>query len=504
MKIFQCKNIRELDQYTIEHEPIRPIDLMERAADALTSAITQRWTTDTPFVIFAGQGNNGGDALAVARKLVEKQYNVETFLFNTSDHLSEDCTTNRDRLKEMEGVKFTEVTKQFQIPQLTDKHVVVDGLFGTGLDKPLTGGYAGLVKFINSSDATVVSIDIPSGLNGDGRRFDIYPNVIVNADLTLTLQMPKMAFFFAENEDVIGEWEVLDIGLSEDGIRKIETPFSLLEEEDIKSLVRPRKKFAHKGDFGHALLIAGSYGMAGASIMSAKACLKSGVGLLTVHAPSLNLPVLQTVVPEAMIQPDLNEYCFTTPSSTQDYDALGIGPGLSQREETVDAFLLQLEDIQAPLVLDADALNILSENQEYLKKLPPYSILTPHPRELERLVGKCTDSYERLQKTIELAATVRAYIVLKGAYSIIIFPDGHCAFNSTGNPGMATAGSGDVLTGVVLALLAQGYSAEDAATIATYTHGLAGDKAASKNGMTAMTAMDIVDELPEAWKQLER
>ena len=180
--------------------------------------------------------------------------------------------------------------------------------------------------------------------------------------------------------------------------------------------------------------------------------------------------MLQTAVPEAMIQPDLNEYCFTTPSSTQDYDALGIGPGLSQREETIDAFLLQLESIQTPLVLDADALNILSENQEYLKKLPPYSVLTPHPRELERLVGKCTDSYERLQKAIELATTVRAYIILKGAYSIIISPDGHCAFNSTGNPGMATAGSGDVLTGVVLALLAQGYPAEDAATIATYVH----------------------------------
>lgn len=504
MKIFQCSKIKELDQYTIEHEPIRPIDLMERAADALCDALVKRWGVDTPFVIFAGQGNNGGDALAVARKLVNKGYDVETFLFNTTNHLSEDCEANRDRLKEVDGVKFVEVVKEFHVPELTTSHVVVDGLFGTGLNKPLTGGYAGLVKFINASDATVVSIDVPSGLNGDGNRFDVYPSIIINADLTLTLQVPKMAFFFAENEEVIGEVEVLDISLSEEGIEKVETPFSMIEENDVKSLIKPRSKFAHKGDFGHALLIAGSYGMAGAAIMSAKACLYSGVGLLTVHAPSLNVPMLQTVVPEAMAQPDLNEYYFATPMPVESFDSIAMGPGLGQREETVLALIDQMYACKVPLVLDADALNILSEHPIEYDKIPPHSILTPHPKELERLVGKCTSSLERMQKAINFAAKTQCYIILKGAYSIVITPDGTCAFNPTGNPGMATGGSGDVLTGILLALLAQDYSSHDAALLAVYVHGLAGDIAADKWGMTAMTAMSIVRALPQAWKQIER
>ena len=503
MKIFQCNKIKELDQYTIEHEPIRSIDLMERAATALTDAIVGRWSVDTPFVVFAGQGNNGGDALAVARMLTEKGYDVETFLFNTSNQLSEDCTTNRDRLMNIEGVKFVEVTKQFQIPQLTFNHVVIDGLFGTGLNKPLTGGYAGLVKFINSSDATVVSLDVPSGLNGDGIQFEVYPPIVVKADLTLTLQRPKLAFFFAENAEYVGTYDVLDISLSKEGMDKMYTPFSLVEENDVADLVKPRGKFAHKGDFGHALLVAGSYGMAGASIMAAKACLKSGVGLLTVHTPSLNLPILQTVVPEAMVESDMNELYFSTPMSIEKYDAIAMGPGLGQREETVEAFLLQLEECQSPLVLDADALNILSENKEYLKKLPANSILTPHPKELERLVGTCSSSAERLHKTIELSVSTHAYIVLKGAYSAVISPDGSCVFNTTGNAGMATGGSGDVLTGIMLALLAQGYTAEETATLATYLHGLAGDIAAEKLGMVSMTAMDIVEALPEAWKRFE-
>src|SRR5574344_1354434 len=325
MKIFQCKQIKELDQYTIEHEPIRSVDLMERAADALCEAIISRWGKETPFVVFAGQGNNGGDALAVARKLIDRKYDVEIYLFNTSGKLSEDCALNCERLRERDHVKLTEVTKQFQMPELTAQNVVIDGLFGTGLNRPLGAAYATLIDLINKSDATVVAIDIPSGLNGDGIRFDVYPNAIVKADLTLTLQMPKMAFFFAENEDVIGEWEVLDIGLSEEGIDNLDTPFSLVDEYDVKSLIEPRKKFAHKGDFGHALLIAGSYGMAGASILAAKACLRSGVGLLTVHVPSLNVPVLQTAVPEAMVEPDLDAYYYTnSPIAPDDYDAVAI------------------------------------------------------------------------------------------------------------------------------------------------------------------------------------
>jgi hydroxyethylthiazole kinase-like uncharacterized protein yjeF len=504
MKIFQCKKIKELDQYTIEHEPIRSIDLMERSAEELQKAIIKRWDATTPMVVFAGPGNNGGDALALARLLMQAGYSVDTFLFNTGGKLSDDCTANRDRLSAIEGVSFTEVTKQFTPPLLTDKHVIVDGLFGSGLDKPLAGGYAGLVKYINASHATVVSIDIPSGLNGDGNRFDVYPNIIVKANVTLTLQLPKVAFFFAENEEFTGEIEVLDIGLSQEGIDKTTSMFSLLEKDDIRPKIKTRPKFAHKGVFGHALLIAGSYGMAGSSILSARACLRSGVGLLTMHVPTANLPIVQTAVPEAIAEPDADDWMFTTSVDGDGYQAIGIGPGIRQKEETAKALFAQLSHCDIPLVLDADALNILSEYKDKLLTIPHGSILTPHPKELERLTCKCANSYDRLMRAIELAASTKSYVILKGAYSTIVCPDGSCYINTTGNPGMATAGSGDVLTGIVLALLAQGYPSKDAAIIATYVHGLAGDLAASRWGEIGMTAMNIVDKLPEAWKEITK
>ena len=501
-KIFQCKEINEIDRFTIAYDVIASFDLMERAAKAITSAITKRWDKETSFIVFAGPGNNGGDALAVARLLVEKGYQVSTYLFNITGKISSDCMRNRDMLSQMVNTSFTEVTKQFNPPHLTDKDIIIDGLFGSGLNKPLSGGFAGLVNYINASPSKVISIDIPSGLEGDGNRFNTQPNVIVKADLTLTLQLPKLAFYFRENQDVIGEWEVLDIRLSAEGIKKTETSFFFLEEDDIKALIKTRPQFAHKGDFGHALLIAGSYGMAGASILSAKACLRSGVGLLHIHAPRANMPILQTSVPEAIIEPDTNEFIFSRPSSELNYQAIGIGPGLGKRAETVNAFANEISACQSHLVLDADALNILAEHKEFLSDLPDETILTPHPKELERLVGECNNSYQRMEKAIDLAAEIKSYIILKGAYSMIITPDGKCYLNPTGNPGMATGGSGDVLTGIILALTAQGYSSYEACLIGTYVHGLAGDIAAKKIGMISMTAMDIVDALPAAWKNL--
>ena len=274
----------------------------------------------------------------------------------------------------------------------------------------------------------------------------------------------------------------------------------MLELEDIRSLIKPRQQFAHKGNFGHALLIAGSKGMAGASVLAARACLRSGVGLLTVHAPICNNDILQTSVPEAMVETDANETCFAIPTDTDDYQAVGIGPGLGRSEETEAALLEQLEHCQTPVVVDADALNILANHRHTLTHLPKGSILTPHPKELERLTGKCQDSYERLTKACELAHAANVHIILKGAYSAIITPAGKCYFNPTGNPGMATGGSGDVLTGVILALLAQGYPAEDAAKIGTYIHGLAGDFAQKKQGMIGLIASDIITCLPTAWR----
>jgi NAD(P)H-hydrate epimerase len=503
MKILSSTQLKELDKYTIDNEPIASIDLMERAARKITRAITRRWDTSFHVVVFAGPGNNGGDALAVARMLSELQYHVEVFLFNTKGELSGECQTNLQRLKECGSVYFTEVSTRFDPPTLTEHHLVVDGLFGSGLNKPLSGGFAAVVKYINSSRAQVVAIDIPSGLMGEDNSYNVRQH-LVHADVTLSIQLPKLSFLFPENEGVVGEWELLPIGLKQDFIDEAPTSFFITEEADIIKLIRPRKRFAHKGNFGRGLLIAGSYGMAGASILSARGCLRSGVGVLTVHTPIGNHNLLQVAVPEAIVHTDIHDRYFAEPVDLDRFNAVAIGPGLGQEEDTALALLEQIQACQIPLVIDADALNILSTRRAWLSKLPKHSILTPHIGELERLIGKCVDTYERIAKTKELAAYLQSYIILKGAWTAIVTPEGNVYFNPTGNPGMATAGSGDVLTGVLLALLAQGYSQEDACRLGVYAHGLAGDIASEEKGEMGMTAGDVVEALPKAWKKLSQ
>lgn len=502
MKIFSTACIKDLDAKTIEEEAIASIDLMERAATVLTEAIIKRWTDlQTPFVVFAGPGNNGGDALAVARMLSQKGYQVEVYLFNIKETLSEDCEVNRQRLADVPGVELHEIITQFTPPELTESHVVIDGLFGSGLNKPLSGGFAAVVRYINASPAKVVAIDIPSGLKGEDNVGNVSSHII-RADVTLTLQAPKLAFLFAENENYVGEWEVLDIGLSQDAMYEMDTDFYLTEPEEVGDWLKPRNKFAHKGDFGHALLIAGCQGMAGASILAARACLRSGIGVLKVHVPFCNNFIVQTAVPEAMTELDFSETCFATSTDVDDYQAVAVGPGLGKSPETANALLEQIDLCFMPMVVDADAINILGEHRSYLGRLPKGSILTPHPKEFERLVGKCQSSYDRLMKARDLAQTAQVYVLLKGTYSAIVTPQGKCYFNATGNPGMATAGSGDVLTGILLALLAQGYSSETAARLGAFVHGLAGDVAAKKKGVIAMNAGDLITSLPAVWKIL--
>jgi NAD(P)H-hydrate epimerase len=402
----------------------------------------------------------------------------------------------------MDGVVFTEVNTTFNPPKLTEDYLIIDGLFGTGLKGPLNGGFAAVVQYINGTSATVISIDIPSGLGGEETSLHSIQSNIVHADFTYSMQLPKLSFLFPENEETVGEWELLDIGLSLKFIEETETDYVLVEEDDIRQSIKSRKKFSHKGDFGHGLLVAGSYGMAGASILAARACLRSGIGKLTVHTPTCNNDILQISVPEAVIEHDVDECYFSWVSDMDGYQALGIGPGLGTSKETENALLNQLKDCQVPTVIDADALTHLARNREALKSLPPNSILTPHPKELERLIGKCNSSYERLIKACELTQTFGVYVLLKGAYSVLITPQRKCFFNPTGNTGMSTAGSGDVLTGIILALLAQDYSIEKAGIIGAYIHGLAGDIAREKYGVISLTAGDIVRFLPEAWKRV--
>lgn len=501
MKILTCTQQKEADAYTIANNNILSINLMEKAASLIADEISKRWDRSHRIVVFAGAGNNGGDALAVARLLFSKSYPVEIYLFNIKGTISEDCMTNIQRLQQCGFTDYHEISNAFEPPKLTAEDVVVDGLFGSGLNKPLSGGFASVVKYINASNAQVVSIDLPSGLMGEDNSNNLRTNII-RADLTLSIQLPKLAFLFPENEDIVGEWKTLDIGISQEFIAQADTPYIITEASEMSQLIKPRKHFAFKNNFGHALLIAGSSGMAGASILAARACLRSGVGLLTIHTPVCNHDILQTAVPEAMVQNDVHELYFAEPVDLDNYQAIAIGPGIGQEEETALATFDQLADCYIPAVLDADAINILSSHRNYLNRLPRRSILTPHIGELERLIGRCNDSFDRLTKAKELAAYLQCYIVLKGAYSTVITPEGKFYFNPTGNPGMATGGSGDVLTGIILALLAQGYSQENAARLGTFVHGLAGDIACRRIGEISLTASDIIAALPEAWKEL--
>lgn len=503
MKIFTGAQIHELDTYTIEHEPIRSIDLMERAAKALTKAISEEWTNQTPIVVFAGPGNNGGDALAVARMLAEQDYKIAVYLFNIHNQLSADCAINKQRIIDSRRIKsFNEITVNFDPPSLDAGTLVIDGLFGSGLNKPLAGGFASLVKYINHSPAKVVSIDMPSGLMCEEHTHNIRAN-IVNADLTLTLQQKKLAMLFADNQQFVGDVRVLDIRLSHEYIAQTDSLYTQIEEKDIRPRMIHRSDCVHKGNMGNALLVAGSYGMAGAAVLAARACLRSGAGKVTVNIPKRNYDVMQISVPEAVLQIDREDTYFSEPTDTDDFDALGIGPGIGMNENTAIALIAQLRRTQCPIVADADALNILANHRAWMQQLPKGIILTPHPKEFDRMAGNISnDCYERLTKAREMAERLGVYIMLKGHNTALCLPDGHVYFNSTGNAGMATAGSGDVLTGIITALLARGYNTKDAALVGMYLHGLAGDLAMKSTSKESLIASDIIDYLPQAFKRL--
>ena len=501
MKLFTSAQIHELDKYTIENEPIKSIDLMERAAKAITQAITEVWGSQTPVIIFAGPGNNGGDALAVGRMLCDKGYDVCAYLFNVSGSLSEDCIINRKRLFDKKSKALIEVTQEFEPPQLEAGTLVVDGLFGSGLNKPLAGGFASLVKYINASPAQVVSIDIPSGLMTEDNTYNVRTNII-RANLTLTLQLPKLSFLFPENQMYIGRLKILDIRLSKQGIDKIDANYTLIEENDIRPRLLHRDPFAHKGKMGNALIIAGSYGMGGASVLATKACLRAGAGKVTTHTPKRNSLLLQISVPEAIIQFDREETIFSEAVDTEDFNAVGIGPGLGTSEQTAIAIIAQLRRTQCPIVADADAINVIANHRAWLQQLPKGIIMTPHPKEFDRLEGPSTDSYERLMKARDLAQRLHGYILVKGHHTSLCLPDGHIMFNSTGNAGMATAGSGDVLTGIITGLLARGYKHEDACVVGMYLHGLAGDIAARELGVESVIASDLIKYIPQAFKRI--
>lgn len=503
MKIVSCEQIKELDSYTIMHDHITSIDLMERASGQLFNWITAKFGISKRFVIFAGTGNNGGDGLALARLLGNNGYRADVQFINVSDKTSSDCGLNLERLKNVTNVTISHLKdiSQFSVTGIDD--IVIDAIFGSGLTRPVTGLQAEVIQMINKTDSLVISIDLPSGLFGEDNSNNSNENII-KADYTLTFQFPKLSFMFSENARFAGEWIVLPIGLKEDAIKNTVSPYNYLINSDVLPLLKERSRFDHKGTYGHGLLIAGSKGKMGAAVLGAKAALRSGIGLITCHIPSLGNLIMQSAVSEAMVFTDKSENIISEIGSVEIFSAVAIGPGIGTDKETQLALESILAKCSKPLVLDADALNILSLNKKLLESLPPQTILTPHPKEFERLFGKTNDSYERLQKQIASSKKYKCIIVCKGANTTISTPSGDVFFNSTGNPGMATGGSGDVLTGIILSLLSQGYKPADAAITGVYLHGLAGDIAASESSYESIIASDIINCIGKAFNEIRR
>ena len=495
--VLSAEETRQADAYTIQNEPIASIDLMERASHAFANKFAELAGRGHRLYVFCGTGNNGGDGLAVSRLLIKQGYDVRVFVAGSPEKGSPDFKTNLERLNSITSPGFIDSESHF--PRLDDQDIVIDALFGSGLSRPLEGIYADLVSHINGSRTKTYSIDIASGLFADQPP---QGTAIIQPLHTISFQCPKASFFHPASKDYTGQWHVVDIGLDQKFIDSLGVTQFYSEPEDFTKLVPRRSKFDHKGDAGKVKIIAGSKGKIGAAVLCARATLRTGSGLVFVQTPVCGRDVLQGAVPEAMVIEDKNMEVITG-IEPGDYDAIALGPGLDTREETRKAIRKFLEKTSAPIIIDADGLNILSIEKDLLKKAPAQSILTPHPGEFRRLVGDWSNDFEKITLLGKFAMDHQFNVVLKGAFSIVCSSTGDIYYNCSGNPGMATGGSGDVLTGIIASLLGQIKRPFDALRLGVYLHGLAGDLAADKIGTNGMIASDIIDFLPSAVKKMQ-
>ena len=501
MKILNPIQIQKVDLFTIENEPVASIDLMERAAKACVQRILDLFPDrDTPIVVGAGPGNNGGDGLAMARLLYQEGYLIKVWILDLGGQSSVDFTTNLKRLASLRLLETLTIQPgRTGWPDLQPGTVFLDAFFGSGLNRPLSGLAAEVVNHLNRlTHIHRISIDVPSGLFADQHT----TGPVIHAERTLTLQLPKLAFLLPENAQAVGDWEVVPIGLSEEAIQETPTSYFTIDHTILRGRFRPRHKYDHKGTFGHILLISGSYGKMGAALLAGEAALRTGAGLLTLHVPECGYVIVQTHLPEAMVQIDPHRSVFTEVRNSEAFDCVAVGPGIGQNALTANALLNLLRSVRQPLVLDADALNLIATHR-WQKEIPPGSVLTPHPKEFERLFGPTIDDFETIRLLRDQAKNLDCYILLKGAHTAVATPDGLVYFNMTGNPGMATAGSGDILTGVIAAFIAQGYPIPDACLFGVYIHGLAGDRAAEDLSQEAMIGRDIIYHLGAAFNQLD-
>ena len=499
MKIFTSAEIREIDAATIRLEPVTPAGLMERAATALFQHLKDIVPPEKKVNVFAGPGNNGGDGLVIARLLHEESYKVRVFIVETGSAHTSEFKMNSERLMRSGLSPFT-LADPDNFPSIGRDEFILDAIFGTGLSKPPAGAAAEIIRKINLTGANIISVDVPSGLFcEDNTAAD--RDSIVKASVTLTFQFPKLSFMFAGNDDFVGKWEMIDIGLHPETISKMPSRYHYIMKEDVRPLLRKRRKFDHKGSFGHALIMAGSYGKAGAATLSACAALRTGAGLVTVHTPVTAVIPVQSALPEAMVSPDTGTEYITSVPDLARFDAVGVGPGMGTDPDSRKALRTLLESARVPLVIDADALNMIAQDSDMLALVPPNSVLTPHPGEFRRLTSTERTDYQLMELQLEFAAKHNCILVLKGAYTSIALPDGRIYFNSTGNPGMATGGCGDVLTGMITALLAQGYEPANAAIIGVYLHGLAGDVALRIHSEESVIAGDVLMNIGRAYRE---
>ncbi|MFD2513193.1 NAD(P)H-hydrate dehydratase [Pontibacter locisalis] len=502
MKLLTAAQTREADAFTIQEEGISSTELMERAAKAFAGWFENKFPPSEEVFVFCGPGNNGGDGLVVARLLHQRHYKVQVLVVGDTQKASADFKVNLEQLPK--EVPQNHIKSEADLVRLPEKACVIDALFGTGLNRPVTGVYAKVIEQLNQYDNTITSIDMPSGLYTDSQT--PAEGAIIKADYTISFQLPKQAFFLSQHEVYVGEWHVVPIGLSEQFISQTQTNLFFTTAKDVAHLLKPRKKFSHKGIYGHALLLCGGFGKIGAAVLAARGCLRAGVGLLTVQAPSAGYTVLQTAVPEAMTLADKHrKHLSELPQEMDKFNVIGVGPGLGTERVTKSTIGQLLATSSHPLVIDADAINIISSSEKLKAQLKRNQLIfTPHPKEFERLIGKSNNDYDRLKDMLEFCQEYDCYVVLKGNNTALGTPDGEIYFNTTGNPGMATGGTGDVLTGIITGFVAQNYTLKEACLLGVYLHGLAADLALNTVGEVSMTASDVVDHLPQAILQLQQ
>ena len=502
MKLFSKEQIYEGDKLTTERQNISSTDLMERAGLQIFNWLhTRMQGAQVPIHVFCGIGNNGGDGLVLARHLVTHGYNVTTYIINCSDKRSKDFLINYDRIKNVskDWPRMLSCNADFAEIIIEEKDIIVDAVFGIGLNRPPNDWVQELFQKFKASKAFTLAIDVPSGLNTDKPVED--ENAVVHANYALSFQSPKLVFFLPETAKYTIEWEVLDIGIDRDYLMQTETEAELISKYEVLPLYKPREKFAHKGDFGHAMVIGGSYGKMGAVNLASKAALSAGAGLVTAYIPKCGYHSMQTALPEVMVVTDKNETEITTINFEIKPTVIGIGVALGTSDQTANAFEAFLKNNKTPLVIDADALNLLSEKKTLLKLLPEETVLTPHPKELERLIGKWSNDFEKLEKVKTFSKKYNVIVLIKGAHSITVYKD-KLHVNTTGNPGMATAGCGDVLTGIITGLIAQSYAPLAATIFGVYLHGKAADIALEDYGYQSLIASHITETLGEAYLDL--